>query len=222
MGEESIRRIMVLGSVPSLGPVVLFDNIEDLLKWTKADGVGDSVLEKSQTLVYNGDQALHIKSRTTGAAENDEVYAQRELYQRPGQRYRFECFFAIDEDEQAKYVDFLIYVFDGTLQHVVSVRHDPVNHKWQYLNPGATLTDIPGGAQHLQRDTYHRLLLEWDAVSKEYIKFVCDALEQDLSGTAYYSGSDPAAVRMLLKIGLTAGGTPPGELYFDDVLVMEI
>lgn len=222
MGKEYEREITVQGSVPNLGPVLLFDDIEDLLKWVEAGTGGDSVFEKIATVAYNGSACLHMKSRTTNAAEDDEISGYRDTIMRPGKRYRMECLFRPDASAQSKLVFFRALLYDGTNSHNAQVRWDEVNTKWQYLNSVAGWTDVPGGSQDLVADQFHRFLLEWDLSSGKYIRFVCDGLEVDLSGVSFYVTADASATIMRLDVGMFAGAAPPGELYFDDVLVLEI
>lgn len=222
MGEEYTREVTVLGSVPHLGPVLVYDDIEYLFKWTKANGVGDSVCEKSATLAYNGDSCLHVKTRVTSAAEEDVCLGYRLLFQRPGQRYRMECLFMPDAAASAKEIIFWITLDDGATVHHIRVKWDAANTKWIYQDTGGGYADFAGGSQNLNANQYHRFLVEWDENSHKITRFVCNGLElRDLS-LDYYTAANVAAVSMRLDLGLTAGASPPGEIYFDDVLVMEI
>lgn len=222
MGKEYEREITVLGSVPNLGPVLLFDDMESLFKWTEAGTMGDSVFEKIATVAFNGSASLHMKTRTTGAAENDEISGYRMAFMRPGKRYRLECLFRPDAVAQSKYVYFEPKIWDGTNYHLLRVRWDEAGAKWQYTDAVPSWQDIPGGAQDLLADQFGRLLLEWDQEKKEYIRLISGGLEVDMSGLSYASSASGAAQALRLDIGMTAGATPPGEVYFDDVLVLEI
>lgn len=222
MGEEFLRRIMVLGSVPSLGPVVLFDDMEDLLKWVETGTGGDSVFEKSATVAYNKAASLHMKSRTTDAAEDDTVTANRYCYARPGNRYRFEVIYTTENVAACKSLDFRIQYYDGTNLHDVLVRYNSSLAKWQYMNTGGTFSDFSGGTQQLDQDAWHRVLFEVDLDSGEITRLVSDGLE--LSGLElgiYESASATAQHVVVSMTGTTAGGAAC-EHYFDDLLVMEI
>jgi len=222
MGEEFVRRIMVLGDVPSLGPVIVFDDMEFLLKWTKSGTGGDSLLEKSATVAYNKDASLHLKTRTTNGVEGDAEVASRVLYQRSGKRYAFECIWMPDAAAGAKETIFEADIYDGALLHQVALKYDKVNDKWLYFAAGPAFTDVPGGAQSLQTGTWHRLRFEFDEASGLMRKMESDALLVDMSTLSYYSTASVVAVRLHCKITVVAGATPPGEVYVDDVLVMEI
>jgi len=222
MGSEYIRQIMVLGLVPSLGPVVLFDDIEDLFKWVEGGTGGDTVFEKIATVAYNGSACLHVKTRTTNAAANDNILATRSTFQRPGRRYRLDVLFRLEVLANCKMLTFRCRTYDGSNLHTVAIRYDPQNTKWQYMNLAGAETDIVGGSQNLVAAGFHRLLVEWDESKGEYTKFICDGLEIDMSGLAYSKSASAGAVRILLDLEIKAQSTTPPEAYFDDVLVMEI
>jgi hypothetical protein len=222
MGKEYIREVMVLGSVPSLGRVILFDDMEDLLKWDKSGTGGDDTLEKSQTEVYNRDYALHAKTRVTNPLEDDYVVATRKLFQRPGKRYRLELSFFTDAGNSVDLYRFECEIYDGTYLHQVAVRYDAGNDKWQYFSSGAAWTDVTDGAQGLADNRWHHMLFEFDEANGEFIRIVSDSLEMDMSGISYRKSANAGAVAFDVNLRITANTAPPGEVYYDDVLVMEI
>lgn len=222
MGEQWIRRVMVLGSVPSLGPVMLFDDIEDLLKWSKTGTGADYVVEKSATVAYNGSACLHMQPKATSPADGDVVSAYRDLYQRPGKRYRVEMIWRFEVETTLQYARFSQTIWDGTNKHEVEVRFDAIAQKWQYLNSGGTWSDVIGGAQRLNNVAWHRMMIEFDESAGEFIQLVSDSLEMSLSGIKYKQAGDgvPVRYRSLVEIENTAAGR--AEVYLDDYLVMEI
>lgn len=222
MGEEYIRRIMVLGEVPSLGPVMMFDNMEDLLKWTKSGTGGDDLLEKSATVAFNGSASLHIKTRVTNAAADDLVKASRNFYQRPGQRYSLESIFMVAVNANCKVVDFEFSIMDGVTRHYPGVRYDPVNGKWQYRTGATAYSDVPGGAHDLAENRWHRLKFKVDENKKQITGLTADGLELRDLELAYYSVAGVLPVLAGFDLSIVSVGVTPPEAYFDDVLILEI
>jgi hypothetical protein len=222
MGQEYLRRIMVLGSVPSLGPVMLFDDIEDLFKWTGAGTGADFVVEKSATVAYNGSASLHVKTRATAPAANDVVNAYRDLFQRPGKRYSVECLFRFEVEASTKYVTWYFTVWDGATKHEISVRYDVVNQIWQYMDSAGSYQDITGSDQRLNNVAWHRMSFEVDEVKKEYRKLVSDSGEFSLADLSYKSAANTDPIRMRALVEVTANSADKPDAYFDDFLVMEI
>lgn len=226
MGKEYEKKVTVLGSVPSLGPVVLFDDMEDLFKWVAGGTAGDRVVEKSTTVAYNGAASLHIKSRTTDAAENDSIEAERYCYQRPGKRYRLELLWKFAAAATAKRMEFNIGINNGTNFFGATLWYLVAEKKWQMkVGTGdgtAGQVDVTDGAQELAENQWHRLVMDFDESSQEFLAMVSDGLEADLSGNALYWATNAAAVKVLVEFRGVNAGAAPASYYFDDVLVMEI
>lgn len=222
MGDEYIRQIMVLGSVPAYGPVILWDNFESLLKWSKVGTGADYVVALVTTKAYNGGACLHVKTRTTGAAADDVVNAYRYTFRRPGLRYRVECVYEFLAEAALKFLDFEFLSEDGAYLHHLQVAYDPQNHKWQYRSGVATWTDIPGSSQNLAEGAWHRVMFEVDESSGYITKLVSDGLEVSRLELAYYKVANVAPVYAQVLLGLTSVAATPPEAWFDDVLVMEI
>ena len=222
MGEEYVRQILLLGYVPTLGPVVLYDDMEGLLKWTKEDGVGDSVFEKNATVAYNGSYSLHMKTRTTTATAGDLISGYRSTFQRTGGRYRIEFLMRIDASASAASTWVKVLIANGVDGKTWKISYDEVNAKWQYFEKTSGLIDIPGGGQSLVADQFHRVMFEIDENKREYISFTCDGLYVDMRGFLCDVVAGAAPVNMKVSFGLVAGAAPPGELYIEDVLVMEM
>jgi hypothetical protein len=91
-----------------------------------------------------------------------------------------------------------------------------------YRNSAGAFPDVPGGSQNLLGGSWHRFRLEFDEHSGEYIKFICDSLEADMSGLAYSKAANTNPVCMLVTIQEESAALSPPEMWFDDVLVMEI
>jgi hypothetical protein len=221
MGLEYTRQLMILGQVPSFGPVILWDDFESLFKWAGA-GEGAEVCEKLSTDAYNGTACLHMETRTVGAAANDKVTATRKVHQRPGKRYRVEFLFKITVRANCLNFGVEFKINDGVDAHYIGLRYAGSLDKWEYQNEGATYSDVPGGGMALANAGWHRVSLDFDEHSKKYINMVCDGIEIDLTGILYGTvvDGDPVGANCQLK-GESVAATPP-VMYVDDFLFMEI
>lgn len=222
MGEEFIRRIMVLGLVPSLGPVILYDDMESLLKWTKSGTGGDDLLEASGTVAYNGAKSLHAKTRATNPAADDKITAQRRVFARPGKRYRLECLFQGKTWAYIKFLSFRVLIYDGATEHHINMRWTNDGDKWQYQSAVAAWTDIPDGSQVFLSASWHRMAVEFDQAALKITRFVCDSMELDLTDVVYYSGALGGAQYADVQVEVQAVGTDPPEVFVDDLLLLEI
>lgn len=213
---------MVLGEVPSLGPVLLFDNIEDLFKWVESGSGGDSVFEKITTVAYNGSACLHMKTRTTNAAADDTVAATRKLYQRPGKRYRIELIFRYEVMANTRGFKVGFSIYDGTNKHDGYVVFNAVTERWYYYNSAGVETELTGFAYTPVQAGWHRFVLDIDVASGKYIQAIVDSREYDMSTLSFKVAAQAGGSTFDVFFELTAEDTTPPEAYYDDVLVMEI
>jgi hypothetical protein len=222
MGEEYVRRIMVLGSVPSLGPVILFDDMEKLLKFTAVGTGADFVCEKSQVQVYNEDYSLHVATRATDPADGDYVSVVRSIMSRPGKRYRGECLFWSSLGAAVASIDFWFGILDGAEYHEVKIRWDQEAERWFYYSSAGAWAELPLASSYPSASNWHRLMLEWNQISGKYIKMVCDAMEVDMSELSYRKTASVGSLSMHAYFRVEAAGAAQAHAYFDDLLVLEI
>ena len=222
MGQEYLRQILVLGSVPALGPVDMYDDMEGTFKWSKAGTGGDDVLEKSITVAYNASASMHAKTRTTTATDGDYIDAKRRVYARASKRYRIELIWKFTTLAANKEFFTQLVVEDGAYAHAVGLKFLPNSAKWQYQNVAGTFSDVPGGAQSLAADNWHRLLFEFDQSTGKMVTMVSDSLNLDLSDLSYYKSAHVVAEESILAIRAIAHTSPPAEIYVDDVLILEV
>jgi hypothetical protein len=222
VGQEYIRQITVLGSVPSMGPVILYDDFESLLKFTMNGGTGDSTFALDAAVAYNGDHSLHMKTRATAAAENDWIECQRLSFQRPGRRYSFEVTWNYSTVLANKEILFQLFIADGAMAHACTLKYLPNSSKWQYLNSAGAYSDVPGGSQLLYAGGWHRLMFSLNEDSGKMIKVVSDGLEIDLSDLSYYQNAAVTGVYASAMVRAIAHTSPPAEVWIDEVLLMEI
>lgn len=222
MGEEYIRRIMVLGLVPSFGPVILFDDTEDLLKWAATGTGADFVCEKSQSYVYNKDYGLHLATKVTTPADGDLVSGYRYIFSRPGKRYRLELLFLFPSATDPEWVGCQVNINDGAYLHKCGLRWHPVAERWYYLKSDDTWAHVTGLTKSPYHGKWHRLVMEWDQSAVKYVKAVCDSDEADISDLVYRKESAVGSIGADVFLYVEAAGAAQAHCYFDDVLVMEV
>ncbi|GAI59865.1 unnamed protein product, partial [marine sediment metagenome] len=156
MSKEYIRTINILGEIPIAGQVVMYDDFEHLLNWTQMAGEGDSIFELDPTLAKQGNQSLFMQTRTTAAAKDDLIAAERHLYILPSKVMSLLMAFRMASITTIKYINFTINFFDGTLSHTPIIRFLPNTPVWQYLeDDGSTYTEIPDMATTLRLGAWH-------------------------------------------------------------------
>jgi hypothetical protein len=221
LGEEYHRQQMVLGQVSNLGPVILYDDMEGLLKWGFS-GTDTEIADLSATVAYNGSKSIHMATDATPAGAGEYVEGHRLTYQRPGKRYAAELIWRCTDMAKVLHFRLQISIYDGTTEHIISLDYLGPEAKWQYNGAAGAPVDVPGGAQALVNLGWHRLEMQYDEALGQHIKMVSDGLEIDMSGIAYYTAASATGSQQQIKIEIMAVTMEQAEGWFDDVLIREI
>lgn len=222
MGKEYTREIVVLGEVPTLGPVAMFDNFEGVFKWAITGNLGDFAGTKETTVVYNENASMKLTTRVTNPAINDWVAAERLLFQRPGKRYAIEAIWRPESQQIVGWVIFRFDIHDGAYRHRGGIICDVEGGRWYYIREDDAAIELPNSPRQPAAGAWHRLRLEFDESTGDYIRLVADGQEVDMSALGYrhYSSISPVKFELHLEIdNVTAN---PAVVYYDDFLVMEI
>lgn len=222
MGKEYVREIVVLGSVPSLGPVALFDDMEGLFKWIAGGTAGDRVVEKSTADCYNGTYALRCKSRVTGAALGDAVSASRYFPPCVSLKYQEDFLFRLVESSFFDTLTVNNMVDNGVIQRTAGVRYDRTNGLWRYYDVNAVWTAIPGGGQYFYSGKWNRVVVKFDMRTGKYISLSSNGLFLDMSSLSMRPATTTGWSFGIITIDGVTDGVDPCEFYVDDVLILEV
>lgn len=222
MSREYTRLISVVGNVPAHGPIVLYDDFEHLLKWTKYLGEGDSVFELDPSFSFSKNQSLHIKTRTTDAAENDIIGARLLSYIPPSKRLNLSTHFSCPDYTLIKLLQFWFILFDGTNKHHSLLQLKTATPIWQYRDSIGTAIDVPDSGLLPFDNAWHRIQLLADLNTHKYIHMILDNNLFDLSALTYQHETDPKLTHLEVEIQIRNTGAAPCELHIDDFLLHEL
>jgi hypothetical protein len=77
MGKPYRRNVLSGAVVPSSPPIVMWDDMESLLKWQKTGTGADYTVTLDDTKCFNGNYSLYMVTKSTTPAAADEVVAYR-------------------------------------------------------------------------------------------------------------------------------------------------
>jgi len=221
MGKPYVRQVEVVGLVEQLGTVLLFDDIEDLLKWEGSGTGTDWVVEKSTIEAFSGNASLHLQTRATTPAIGDYVRVERKFALSTGKKLSVEFRFKY---VSATLVDKIVIgfgFFDGSNYHRGFVFFYPPEQKWGYLKSDGTVADIPGASQNLHPGAWHRVKLILDFEKDEYVLFQCNDLVIDMSGTAFRVTPSTVPIYTFVTFEVWTETAAQAESYFDDIFCKE-
>lgn len=222
MSREYTRRLTILGQLPIAGSVVFSDDFEDTLKWTKIDGIGDSIFELDPTIAKQGSQSLHMKTRTTGAAQNDKIRANHYSHLLPSKIMTFIATFYCPNYLPMDYTQFDFFWYDGTNLNRGRVSYHPATPGWELVDSSRSPIAIPTLAVPLSVNTFHILILKINFTTGKYLSIQVDHLLVDLSTYTLEIDTNNNDSVLQKQIILNTAGATPCEIYLDQISVHEL
>lgn len=179
-----------LGAVKSYdygGNVIIEDDFSSsITDWTKSGSAG-GLMSRSNSLKDSGDFSMKL---TTPAVAGDTVSVFRSIAQPPTTTsVGVETMFTKDDDH--RYIDIGMYIYDGTYRYNGIIRIDVQNSKLQYRNTSNTWTDFATSVDISELGVsgmpiFHHAKLVIDLANKKYARFILDSIEYDISDYSFY------------------------------------
>ncbi|GAI81611.1 unnamed protein product, partial [marine sediment metagenome] len=139
-------------------------------------GVGDSIFELDPTVAYAGNQSLHMKTRTTEAAQFDTIGARGYFYLSDTKKLDMSVHLKSPDWAKIHLLSFYFNFFDATHSHYVALdyRHDlPI---WKYRALDGLMYDITDSDFTPLALAWHRLRLQADLNTNKYVAMIFDNL----------------------------------------------
>lgn len=221
MSKEYTRRLSIFGLSPEYGEIYLYDNMEGAEMWT-GEGTGtDFFAEFSDARPHHGTRSLHIKSRTTGAAEDDYARVYRHCFLPPSKKLGQISTFILGDITKLKSFALAFTYYDGINDTHAVLTYLVALHKWQYKNSLGGETDVPGADIALIDYRPHRASIATDFNRNEYISFTIDDELFPLTNLPLYSIPNGFDRHLNLLYQITTSGANPAEVYINSVLLHE-
>jgi len=223
MGNEDIRKVFVEGNLPVGGDIIMFDDMEGQLNWV-GSGIGtDWVVDRygDVNCQFRGNYGLRMMTRATTPAADDWVIAYRAIHFRKNQVVRLVYWMRYVSDTLVRRVGNYLDYFTGTTRYMLDVAYNPSLKRWQYYNSVDVWTDVPGGAQELYGDAWHRVSLTWFPLSPRKVYLECDELSIGPLDFNVYSASSTTRRHIGVGFSVYTSSAARATVYFDDISLQE-
>lgn len=221
MSREYTRRLSIIGDVPAFGEVVLFDDFESSLVWTKAETAGDTIFELDITTLYSGNHSLHLKTRTTDSAEDDFIRASRRFPSPPSGLISMALLFLCPDFTPFKSLKISINVQTATSTKALVFQYDIINGVFQYRNSDGGFTNITDLTLTLAPLFWHLLRFTADPTAGFYKYFNVNEYSHYPVKIPIYEPSNGAALSSVAHIEIITAGAAPAELFINTFLIHE-
>jgi len=223
MGEEYKRTVQTYGFIPFSKDIILWDDIEGVLKWTGEGNAGDWVVDRISSVdgVMDGVYGLRLQTRVTTPAIDDWARATRKIGLRKWYVVRVSFNFRLPNTEVSWRFISSPQFMDGAFWYNPMVRHLGGAKKWQYLDSGGAWQDIPGGGYEIHNEAWNYCEYTVSFRDKILKTFQCNELFLvDLNlPIRVFSFVVPQNLLFLFEIQTAVAGSKVA--YIDNVLIQE-
>jgi hypothetical protein len=190
---------------------------KNLTKWTPTtSGVGASITLSTDT-ANNGNQSV---KRVTGAAINNYARLDRSFPYPKLTNFGLEAHFTLPDN--LVFLEFDLYVYDGTNYHVAIVRINTNTGRLQVATPtGALVTIATGLNMGFGSNLFHLLKFVADFSKDKYKRLIFDNLEYDISQQNMWTAADATAPQLMVRAELVTFANANKTSYLDDVIITQ-
>lgn len=196
------------------------DDCEGTLGWVKAGTGGDDSLSYATAASLFGTKGLELVTRTTAAATDDFIRADKDIHLPTGKRLVMRARVSSPDFSKLKDIRMLMQLDNGTDEHRAGMRYVVSSGKLEYQTGLTTWTDTgfanPG--------TRNLLFWEWelivDPVNMKYVSLSSWGLDLDLAGVAIPGDLDMGTMKHCkCRFYVTASGANAVTMYADSIYV---
>lgn len=210
-----------LGSIVTYdrrGDVIFLDDFEEnLAAWTTFTAGTGGAVALDTTHARSPGQSVKLTSGSTGGA-SASIYEY--LPYREAGRFGLEAHFTVDNNLLK--LLFRLVFFSGTERRYFLVEYRPAQTELRVQSSnGAYVTIADDVSLRTSAGLFHAAKLVVDAPENEYVRFLLDNTEYDLSGIASNETADTAQPYLDVFIGAEGIAGTNAVVYVDDVIVTQ-
>jgi len=221
MSRDYFGNLPVVAGMAFSRDILLLDDCEGTFTWQTAGTGGDDVHEYLAAAAYAGTAGLHLKTRTTDAAENDLLLAQKWFgYPETGLLVA-RAKIASPSWAAVKAINFIAVHGDGARNYNGQLKYTPATGVVAYANAAGVATAIAALA-HLELEyqfTTWELVI--DCRTHQYLSVAINGLRASLVGVALWDSAAATQRYAGLALSLTTSGAAPAELYASHIYAGE-
>jgi hypothetical protein len=221
MGRDHFPNIPIGAGMGFARGVMLLDDCEGTMTWTVTGTGGDDVHLFATAAAWQGTYGMHLKSRTTAAAENDTVGVLK-MFDYPGSgllvaRLRV-CPVAV---AAIKSINVHFRIDDGAQQYAAYFRLAISTGKVYYTDAAGNWIEIATMATTFTGGNWYTIELSIDCLAHKWLAARFNGFEYDASALPLYNDAATAGRFSLLGCYIIATDAPPAEIYADNIYVGE-
>jgi hypothetical protein len=200
MREDGLERGFILGKTPGAERILLYDDMEGLLKWGAIEGAVCLSLARDSIAAYGGNYGIRFGSRCVVPNGPCWGWVGRYFPASPCKRFEVVALFRRPYVGASDHWGVSVYVYDGVHKFFVEV-YGP----YDFLGLG-----------------WHQIIVRFDLHSEVITYCRLDGEVQYWEGQPVYKVVDTSPVRAFIFLRTGTADTRIRSMYWDDVLVRAV
>lgn len=201
--------------------VLLMDDCEGALTWTKSGTAGDSTLSLDAEAAFYGATGMKLVSRTTGAAAGDTIQAYKGVDIPESGLLVFRAKIRCPNTARLDKIDLSAAVYIGATYKEAVLRWDEQLGKLQYKDDTGAFVDLMTGGPNAYQGTWTTMELMIDTRAFRYIRARYNGQVYDLDGINLLSAAAANLRQCLLRITASTETAFPVTLHADCIYAGE-
>ena len=222
MGQEYTRTLNIISDGAPNATIQLYDDLNGGLMWEKDTGLGDCVIELTTTKGFSYLRSLHLKTRTTDAAEGDDVTVSRS-FPYPGQlKIAVEALFYIADISKLQSICLSCNYANGVNAYLSELMWLAADNKFYFRTGEETSYEIPNAIQPLLSGAWQKISFEIDVNTNQYIKAIINNISYPTPNISIQNQGAFTYVVSSILLSIITIGAEPAEAWFDNIAVRVI
>lgn len=201
--------------------VLCMDDCVGAMNWTKSGTGGDDLLEHAAAAAFFGATGLHLKTRTTDAAQNDSIVAQKNFDFPASGLLVYRAKLNSPSLAAANSISLQTNACAADTLNSFSLNYNPAGPALYYIASGGNPIELTGANIEITDNQWQTIEIVLNLLTMTAISVTWCGHTYDLSGVGMFIGIPDSATYTQLRISLITTAAAPAELYADAIYAGE-
>ncbi len=221
MSQEYIQQNSLFALPVPYGKILLYDDCEELLKFSKSGTGSDYNVTKDNTLAFTGSNSLKIVTRATTPAANDTCRATRTFPLRSLLDLEFLFNFRIPNGHGLKCITFGVDYSTYYKHYEAFFRYNMQSFVLQYQDANQTYQNASSTLITYSEDTWYNIRCSFSLTQALFKKISINNTILNISTKSLFTEDWEGESAGKLFIEITSVGANQATCYFDNILCLE-
>ena len=201
--------------------ILLLEDCEGYFIWVASGTGGDDLHAYASSAAYFGGKGINLATRTTSAADGDNVAITRLLTWPEGSLLVVRGMMSFVDQSDCEFAGVTITECDGASKYQYGFRGGRTGLKWEYIDAAGNYVEVSSQVFQVTDKGWIRFELQVDLTKHEYVSSRWGGRHLDMDGIGYnLVGADTERlVRITLHV--EAAGAASAQIFWDAIYVGE-